>query len=122
MIRAVSLIVVLALTAPSAATLACEWLFCAGAHHDATAKPGDCHDHDATDTGPAWSGIDTACHDAADGIAEAVVRTGSTLVSAPPAVAAILTAAPGSTPHSNALPRSGHGPPASLHATTPLRI
>ncbi len=122
MIRSASLIVILALTAPSVATLACEWLLCAGTHRAAAPATGGCHDDGATESGPSWSGSGGPCHDAADGLGDAVVTTGPTLVLAPSVVVANLPPAPLLTLHSNGLPRSRPGPPASPHATAPLRI
>ena len=84
MIRAVSLVVVLALTGPGAGVLACELVLCAGSRHDAAAAPDDCHESATTHAGPSWSATSDACHDTAAAI-EAVVPAGASLLILPPA-------------------------------------
>jgi hypothetical protein len=123
MIRSVSLMVLLILTAPPVAALACELLVCADGHHAAAAPAEDCHDHGGTDIGPSSSGLGTVCHDAADGPGDAVVTAGTTLVIAAPAASPLLAVAPPVTVQRHVLSGARRsGPTASLLANGQLRI
>ncbi len=121
MMRTVSLLVVFALTAPAATAVLCELVVCREAHHDVR-EPDDCHSHDDASAGASWSGTGAACHDASDGLADAIVEATAPLVAALP----IAWRQPGSAgpdvPIAHVLARPRAGPAAAILGATPLRI
>jgi hypothetical protein len=122
MARIASFIVVLALMTPPVATVLCELLVCAEAHHAAAADQNDCHGTDSASERPAWSARAGGCHDPAGTLTAIVVPLGLTAaVAPPPALPRVPSVAPKVL--RVALPaRSRSGPSDSLLAHGHLRI